>query len=473
MVVVLFFPAIGFSQGPGVNWIKGPGVVELGDDIARLDLSSDYIFADAADTRKLMQSIGNPVTKLEAGLVAPRNSTREWFMVFEYNPIGYIKDAENEEIDADDLLKTIQKATELANQERTQKGFPILKVIGWHMRPEYDVETNNLVWALEADENGRRIVNYNTRLLGRHGYMSAVLVTDVETFGYLSYDVSEILNGFSFKKGKTYAEYVKGDKLAKLGLAALIVGGTAAAAAKFGLLKYLAKGGKFVLMALFGILSAIWGALKAVFRVKTKASTDASGSAVPLPEEPASVSDSVSQASLFERVERLMEQKRTEDAFVLIKAETRGIQITDLKLAKIYHSLLTEHRHIPDLLKHAKVYIDLLIDNTQKASAFNVYLGCIDHDARFAPNPDSYFVIAQFLARKKSAKSAMNACLHLAKTYPDHAVLPEVYFFMAKLLNEHLNNKIKAKKIITWLTQKYPKHKSTTMAQRYLVVIGN
>jgi uncharacterized membrane-anchored protein len=51
----------------------------------------------------------------------------------------------------------------------------------------------------------------------------------------------ELLKGFSFKQGETYAEFREGDKLAEYGLAALVAGGGVALAAKSGLLAKLAK----------------------------------------------------------------------------------------------------------------------------------------------------------------------------------------------------------------------------------------
>lgn len=69
LLIILVIPSMAFSQGPAVKWIEGPNVVDLGDKIAKLDFASNYVFADAADTRKLMQFIGNPVTKMEVGLV--------------------------------------------------------------------------------------------------------------------------------------------------------------------------------------------------------------------------------------------------------------------------------------------------------------------------------------------------------------------------------------------------------------------
>ena len=140
-------------------------------------------------------------------------------------------------------------------------------------------------------------------------------------------------------------------------------------------------------------------------------------------------------------------------------------------MAKLYYDLLKKHRKYRELLPHAKVYIDLLMDRSHNSAAREIYTECLAHDAKFAPKPDSLFKIAQNFAQLGDNKQAMNACLILTKTYPEHSVIPEVYFFMAKVLNEKLNNKIKAKKIISWSMKKYPDHRTTPTARRYLAAI--
>lgn len=103
------------------------------------------------------------------------------------------------------------------------------------------------------------------RLLGRTGYMSVVLVADPAELTQVLPEVKQILTGFSYKAGKRYAEYVQGDKLAGIGLTALIAGGAGAAAASTGLFKTLAKAGKGIIIALLAILGAVWRGIKSMF----------------------------------------------------------------------------------------------------------------------------------------------------------------------------------------------------------------
>ena len=69
-----------------------------------------------------------------------------------------------------------------------------------------------------------------------------------------------LLAGYAFQTGQNYAEYRSGDKVAKYGLAALVLGGTAVGAAKLGLFAWLAvflkKGWKLVVVAFAAVAAA-------------------------------------------------------------------------------------------------------------------------------------------------------------------------------------------------------------------------
>jgi uncharacterized membrane-anchored protein len=262
--LLLFFSRPGLSQPPETNWVEGPKTVDLGENIAMIELGQDYLFADAKDTRKLMASVGNPPTNHEVGLIIPKNREAGWFIVFEYRPVGYVRDTEKDAIDSDAILKSIKGGTERANKVREEKGFAPLNVLGWYEKPHYDTQSHNLVWALLAESKEGKVVNYNVRLLGRHGFMSTVLVTDPSTLAACKPEVDTIIKNFSYKSGKSYAEFVKGDKVAQYGLTALIAGGAGAAAVKLGFFKILAKFWKIVAVAVIGFLGVLWRIIKAI-----------------------------------------------------------------------------------------------------------------------------------------------------------------------------------------------------------------
>src|SRR5262249_20075986 len=137
-----------------------------------------------------------------------------------------------------------------------------MHVDDWVEKPHYDANTHNLVWGLAAhDDEGAHIVNYNVRLLGRHGFMSITLVESPEGFAAARDGFTKMLGGFGYVSGGRYAEYVSGDRLAEVGLTALVAGGAGAAAAKLGLFGKLAKliaaGGKAIIVAILAAFAAL------------------------------------------------------------------------------------------------------------------------------------------------------------------------------------------------------------------------
>jgi uncharacterized membrane-anchored protein len=112
--------------------------------------------------------------------------------------------------------------------------------------------------ALEPTVSGVT-VNYTIRLLGRTGVMNAVLVSSPSSLDNDIKAFKASLGNFSFTQGQRYSEFRAGDKVAEYGLAALIVGGAAAAAAKSGAFKAF---GKFIVFGVFGGLAAAWAAIR-------------------------------------------------------------------------------------------------------------------------------------------------------------------------------------------------------------------
>jgi len=82
-----------------------------------------------------------------------------------------------------------------------------------------------------------------------------------------------VLTGYQFKSEDSYAAWRPGDKVAEYGLAGLIVGGAAAAAAKTGLFKGLFKvilaGAAAMWKLIVAGVAVIVGGLKSLFRRKS------------------------------------------------------------------------------------------------------------------------------------------------------------------------------------------------------------
>jgi uncharacterized membrane-anchored protein len=202
-------------------------------------------------------------------LVAPENLS--WFALFEFDPVGYVKD--DEKLDADDLLKTITNGNQQANEERKKRGWGTMSVTGWRFKPQYDNSTKLLEWALIAKEDGTgsQVVNYNTRLLGRTGVMHVVMVSGQDNLDAASTQLKNILtNDYSYVAGEKYAEFKEGDHVAEFGLAALVAGGAAAVAAKKGFFAVIAGFFAAAWKLIVGAVIALLAGIKKMFGKKNQ-----------------------------------------------------------------------------------------------------------------------------------------------------------------------------------------------------------
>ncbi len=258
------------QEPPKVKWTPGPAAVDLGDAIAQVQLPESLAFAGPEDTRRLLEKMGNTTDGSEMGLVVSKADDENWFIVFEWRPIGFVKDDEKDKIDADAILKSIREGTEEANEDRKKRGMPALHVVGWVEPPRYDAQTHNLTWAtLARNDAGGESVNYNVRVLGREGMMAVTFVDDPKNLAKAKPAVDGVIGAFSYKSGKRYSEWVPGDKVAEYGLTALVAAGAGVAAVKLGffafLAKFLGKSIKLVvagLAALGALVAKFWNALR-------------------------------------------------------------------------------------------------------------------------------------------------------------------------------------------------------------------
>jgi uncharacterized membrane-anchored protein len=241
-----------------LNLVRGPAKAIMGS-VAQVQVPEGYLFSDSKGTRTLLQAMGNPTNGRELGFLAPTNM--DWFVVFEFDNIGFVKDDDKDKLDAAAMLKSIKAGTEQSNEQRRKMGAPELHVVGWEQPPKYNPESNNLEWAVRAESQGEPIVNYNTRLLGRKGVMEVSLVVAPDKMSTTLPVFQALMKDYSFKQGERYAEFKSGDKVARYGLAALITGGAAAVAYKTGLLGKLgalfAKAGKFLILGVIAVFAFI------------------------------------------------------------------------------------------------------------------------------------------------------------------------------------------------------------------------
>jgi uncharacterized membrane-anchored protein len=251
------------QQFQALPWVKGPTSVDVNHK-AKIKLPEGQGYLDEKSAGRFLELTGNLPTEDESILMAG-----DWWAVFGFSPVGYVKD--DEKLDPDALLKQLKSTDEPANEERRKRGMVEMHTDGWAVPPHYDTETKHLEWGLKLHtaDNPAPVINYTVRLLGRTGYENVTLVSSPEDLDKNIKSLKTVLASFDFNSGEKYNEFKPGDHVAELGLGALVVGGAAAALVKTGfwktLLVALAAGWKLVLgaaVALFATLGKLFGRKK-------------------------------------------------------------------------------------------------------------------------------------------------------------------------------------------------------------------
>ncbi|WP_427107993.1 DUF2167 domain-containing protein [Lysinibacillus xylanilyticus] len=264
MTLIMMVCAVPAFAEEELNWIEGGQKVDVGTNLAELELDSDFIFLNAEDTKKYLKQGGVEPSGSEIGVVFPKDENQTWAVYFEYEESGHIEDDEKAEIDADALLDSYKEGTEEMNKELSPENQ--LFVDKWDVAPFYDNQLHSLSWSLLAhDYQNNGVINYNVRILSREGYISAILVSDPANLqaDRIVFN-NKILSQFNLKQGQRYEDFdKKTDKVAEFGLTGLILGGAGLAVAKkAGLLAILIP-----LLKKFGIVlvlavGAIWGFIR-------------------------------------------------------------------------------------------------------------------------------------------------------------------------------------------------------------------
>ncbi|WP_140727996.1 DUF2167 domain-containing protein [Pseudomonas sp. Hp2] len=242
------------------------GHIEIPQAKAHFDLGQEFRYLDQADARRVLEEFwANPPDESVLGLVVPRHPALDedgsWAVVVTYADDGYVSDADAAKIDYDELLSDMKQGTAEDNQARREQGYGTVDLVGWAVPPRYDAGSKKLHWAKELHFEGQQdnTLNYDIRVLGRHGYLSLNAIADMNELEQVREGMQKLLPMTGFDEGSRYADHNPStDKIASYGLATLIGGGLAAKAglfAKLGLV--LAKFWKLLLIGVVAVGAGI------------------------------------------------------------------------------------------------------------------------------------------------------------------------------------------------------------------------
>lgn len=247
------------------------GDVVVRDGLATLHLGTAYEFIPSDQAAKIIVAWGNPPPSqppLGMILVAGASPfTEAWAVILDYDDQGHVDDAEASSMDFDELLKNMQQGTKDANPDREAAGYDALELVGWAEPPHYDAVAKKLYWAQHLKSStGGESLNYDIRVLGRRGVLALSAVSDISALPEVKAGMGALLPLVDFNPGESYSDFDPStDKLAAVGIGALIAGGLAT---KAGLFKMLFVGllaaKKFVFLGVAAAIAAFnkWRGIK-------------------------------------------------------------------------------------------------------------------------------------------------------------------------------------------------------------------
>jgi uncharacterized membrane-anchored protein len=261
---------------PHLPWQPGPRPLDLGHGI-KLDLPEGHAFLAQPEAGKLMEKMGNLHNDDMLGLIVSTNDKDEYVVTLDFEDNGHIKD--DESLDGKELLDSIREGEEEYNEERKKLGFSAIHAAGWDEQPRYDKQRHQLIWGLLVESSEGGSINYNTRILGRTGFVSLNLLTDKQHLAEYKPAGALLLSKTAFEPGKRYEDFNSStDKVAEYGLTGLVLGGAGlglAKAAKIGLIAKFGKGLIALLIAGKKVIVAAAIALGAGIRALFKKKNDA------------------------------------------------------------------------------------------------------------------------------------------------------------------------------------------------------
>lgn len=275
--------------------VHGPTVVYIQDQ-ATLKLPAGYTYAPTASSLRLLRALGNTIDeKSLVGLVFPPTdgSAGQWMTLVQMQKGGYVRDDDASHWKAADLLKGLQDNTERDNAARRSRGLPEIAVTGWAEVPAYDSTHHWLKWSSivraksELNSTNLRVdssVNYRTLVLGREGYLSLTLITNLSALVADKPAADQLLADTTFVDGKRYSDFNSGtDHVAEYGLAALVIG---LGAKKLGLLALIGAFALKFFKAGLLLLAAFGAAMRRFFKRQPKAGPIPAPQALPTDVDP-------------------------------------------------------------------------------------------------------------------------------------------------------------------------------------------
>ena len=158
----------------------------------------------------------------------------------QYIDDGFIKIDDWKDVDTNTMIKEMNDEAKTWVEDSKAKNIDYVTNLSWVMKPELDKQKNMVYYAYKVEwSNDTVTLESKSLVLGRSGHAEITFVTSYKenaSLKVISKSNKDKASTFKFESEKTYSEYKTGDKVAAVGIGALLAATLGVKALKPGLL---------------------------------------------------------------------------------------------------------------------------------------------------------------------------------------------------------------------------------------------
>ncbi len=170
-------------------------------------------------------------------------------------------------------------------------------------------------------------------------------------------------------------------------------------------------------------------------------------------------------------VEVFIMEGRVDEAIRELKIKLSR-QPENLDFNTLCYNLLKEGGDKQAYLLHAQSYMNVLFKTGKKMRASQIYHEILAANSEFKPlNADLYLGFIEMWRSQMKFKEAVNLGANFHKTHPQHPDLVKIYFLLAQILCENLNNDKSSQQILDYLLAEHKQSELYEQINTYVQVM--
>lgn len=216
-----------------LNWKDGPVDISFEQANSTISFSSEFRVLEGEDARQILywtNGIEFPYAEIFA-----ESNVKRYHYTFSYIDSGYVEIDDWKNVHPEKFLEQMNENAQENNPERIKNNMSSIDKITWNKKPSLDRSKSAVYYALKLDwSDGTSSIDATTILLGRKGYTNVTYATWPDV--YDNNDLVKISEIHNFNDEQQYKDWKSGDKVAAVGIGALLATTLGVKAVKPGLL---------------------------------------------------------------------------------------------------------------------------------------------------------------------------------------------------------------------------------------------